>query len=196
MAVPFTISEIANMIGVEEAIIRHTLERRDEDLAPYLRDPDDSGEESGINVSSARPQTLFLEREGAPYLHDLDASGEAADASISPSQHQTLLLAREGLPLLITKLAFNIPTSDIIENLACQVLHLILIQEQNADLTSKHQELLEQNEQLQHHTKELQQRVDALESELAAQIQLREKVETESRKGFWNVFGRRESKDS
>ena len=39
MAVPLTVSEIANMIGVEEAIIRQTLERRDEDLAPYLHDP-------------------------------------------------------------------------------------------------------------------------------------------------------------
>ena len=164
MAVPFTVSEIANLIGVEEAIIRQTLERRDEDLTPYLRDP--------------------------------DASDEEADVDVSSSQSQTLLLAREGLPLLITKLAFNIPTSDIIENLASQVLHLTLVQEENADLTSKHQELQEQNEQLQHHTKELQQRVDTLESELAEQIQLREKAEDESNKGFWNIFGRRESKDS
>ena len=163
MAVPLTVSEIANMIGVEEAIIGQTLERRDEDLVPYLHDP--------------------------------GASEEAADVNAS-SQPQTLLLDREGLPLLITKLAFNIPTSDIIENLACQVLHLILVQEQNADLTSKHQELKKQNEQLQRHTKELQQRVDSLESELAEQIQLREKVEAESRKGFWSIFGRRESKGS
>ena len=164
MAVPLTVSEIANMIGVEEAIIRQTLERRDEDLAPYLHEPDTSREE--------------------------------ADAHVSPSQPQTLLLDREGLPLLITKLAFNIPTSDIIENLACQVLHLMLIQEQNADLTSKHQEWQEQNEQLQHHIKELQQKVDFLESELAEQIQLREKAEAESRKGFWSIFRRRESKGS
>ena len=164
MSVPLTLSEIANMIGVEEAIIRQTLERRDEDLVPYL---------------SA-----------------LDASGEAADTSVSPSQPQTLLFAREGLPLLITKLAFNIPTADIIENLASQVLHLMLVQEENVDLTGKHQELQEQNEQLQHHTKELQQRVDSLESELTEQIQLREKAEAESRKGFWSIFGRRESKDS
>ena len=164
MAVPLTVSEIANMIGVEEAIIRQTLERRDEDLAPYLHTP--------------------------------DASGEEADANVSPFQPQTPLLRREGLPLLITKLAFNIPTSDIIENLASQVLHLMLVQEENADLTSKHQKLQEQNDQLQHHTKALQQRVDSLESELAEQIQLREKVEAESRKGFWNIFGRRESKGS
>ena len=163
MAVPLTVSEIANMIGVEEAIIRQTLERRDEDLTPYL--------------------------------HDSDASRQKADTDVS-SQSQTLLLDREGLPLLITKLAFNIPTSDIIENLACQVLHLTLVQEQKADLTSKHQELQEQNEQLQHHIKELQQKVDSLESELAEQIQLREKAEVESRKGFWNIFGRRESKGS
>ena len=164
MAVPLTVLEIANMIGVEETIIRQTLERRDEDLTPYLHEPDPPGEES--------------------------------DANVSPSQPQTPLLRREGLPLLITKLAFNIPTSDIIENLASQVLHLMLVQEENTDLTSKHQELQEQNEQLQHHTKELQQRVDSLESELAEQIQLREKAEAESRKGFWSIFGRRESKDA
>ena len=164
MAVPLTVPEIANMIGVEETIIRQTLERRDEDLVLYL--------------------------------HDSDASEAAADAKVSSSQSQPLLLEREGLPLLITKLAFNIPTSDIIENLACQVLHLMLVQEENADLTSKHQELQEQNERLQHHTKELQQRVDSVEGELAAQIQLRERAEAESRKGFWSIFGRRESKGS
>ena len=158
MAVPLTVSEITNMIGVEEAIIRQTLERRDEDLAPYLHESDALGEETGVNVSLSQPQTLLLEREG--------------------------------LPLLITKLAFNIPTADIIENLACQVLHLTFIQEENADLTVKNQGLQEQNEQLQYHIKELQQRVDALESELAEQIRLREEVEAESRKGFWNIFGR------
>jgi C4-dicarboxylate-specific signal transduction histidine kinase len=164
MAAPLTVPEIANMIGVEAAIIRQTLERRDEDLAPYLHDPDASGEEADVNISSSQPQTLLLEREG--------------------------------LPLLITKLAFNIPTSDIIENLACQVLHLTLVQEENADLTGKNQELQEQNEQLQHRTKELQQRVEALQSELAEQIQLREEAEAASRKGFWGIFGRRGSRGS
>lgn len=164
MSVPLTLSEIANMIGVEEAIIRQTLERRDEDLVPYL---------------SA-----------------LDALGEEVDISVSPSQPQTLLLAREGLPLLITKLAFNIPTSDIIENLASQVLHLMLVQEENAILTSKHQELQEQNGQLEHLVTGLQQKVEALHNELAEQIQLREEAEAASRKGFWSIFGRRESKGS
>ena len=126
----------------------------------------------------------------------LDALGEEADARVSPSQPQTLLLAREGLPLLITKLAFNIPTSDIIENLASQVLHLMLVQEKNASLTNKHQELQEQNRQLEHLVKELQQKVEALHNELAEQIQLREEAEAASRKGFWNIFGRRESKGS
>lgn len=164
MSTPLTLSEIANMIGVEEVIIRQTLERRDEDLAPYLP--------------------------------TLDTSGEAVDANASPSQPQTLHLAREGLPLLITKLAFNIPTSDIIENLASQVLHLMLVQDENAGLTSKHQELQEQNDQLQHLIKDLQKRVEALEGELTEQIQLREEAEAASRKGFWNIFGRRESRGS
>lgn len=164
MSTPLTLSEIANMIGVEEVIIRQTLERRDEDLVPYLP--------------------------------TLDASGEEADTNASPSQPQTFLLAREGLPLLITKLAFNIPTSDIIENLASQVLHLMLVQDENAGLTSKYQELQEQNDQLQHLIKDLQKKVEALEDELTEQIQLREEVEAASRKGFWNIFGRRESRGS
>ena len=164
MLTPLTLSEISNMIGVEEVIIQQTLERRDEDLAPYLS--------------------------------TLDASGEEADANVSPSQPQTLHLAREGLPLLITKLAFNIPTSDIIENLASQVLHLMLVQDENAGLTSKHQELQEQNDQLQHLIKDLQKRVEALEGELTEQIQLREEAEAAARKGFWNIFGRRESRGS
>lgn len=164
MSTPLTLSEIANMIGVEEVIIRQTLERRDEDLVPYLP--------------------------------ALDASGEEADVNVSRSQSQTLLLAREGLPLLITKLAFNIPTSDIIENLASQVLHLMLVQDENAGLTSKHQELQEQNDQLQHLIKDLQKRVEALEDELTEQIQMREEAEAASRKGFWNIFGRRESRGS
>ena len=164
MSTPLTLSEIANMIGVEEVIIRQTLERRDEDLVPYLP--------------------------------ALDASGEEADANASPAQPQTLVLAREGLPLLITKLAFNIPTSDIIENLASQVLHLMLVQDENAGLTSKHQELQEQNDQLQHLIKDLQKKVEALEDELTEQIQLRKEVEAASRKGFWNIFGRRESRGS
>ncbi len=164
MSTPLTLSEIANMIGVEEVIIRQTLERRDEDLVPYLP--------------------------------TLDVSEEEVDANVSPSQPQTLLLAREGLPLLITKLAFNIPTSDIIENLASQVLHLMLVQDENAGLTSKHQELQEQNDQLQHLIKDLQKRVEALDGELAEQIQLREEAEAASRKGFWNIFGRRESRGS
>ena len=163
MSAPLTIAEIANMIGVEEVIIRHTLERRDEDLTPYLCDP--------------------------------DASGEADNVTASPSQPQTPLLDREGLPLLITKLAFNIPTSDIIENLACQVLHLMVTQEENAGLTGKHQGLQEQNEQLQHRVKELQQRVEVLQNELTEQIQLREEAEAASRKGFWKFFERRQPKD-
>lgn len=160
MSAPLTVSEITNMIGVEETIIRQTLARRDEDLVPYLHTLGGSGEELDINASSS----------------------------------QALLLDREGLPLLITKLAFNIPTSDIIENLACQVLHLTLVQEQNAGLTSKHQALQTQNDRLQHHIKELQQKVDSLEGEIAEEIRRRETAEAESRKGFWNVFGRRGSK--
>jgi hypothetical protein len=158
MPAPLTVSEIANMIGVEEVIVRHTLERRDEDLAGYLHEPKAKAERDNLNPSIPQPQTP--------------------------------LLNCEGLPLLITKLAFNIPTSDIIENLACQVLHLMLIQGENTNLTGKNHELQEQNRQSQHRIKELQQKVETLQTELTEQIQLREEAEAASRKGFWNLFRR------
>lgn len=154
-----TVSEITNIVGVEEDIVRHTLERRDEDLTAYLHEP-------RTNQSS-------------------DASTEGENVNHATSQPQTPLLHPEGLPLLITKLAFNIPTSDIIENLACQVLHLMLIQQEKTELAVKNQELQQQNEQLQQHIKELQQKAEVLQTELTEQI------EAASRRTIWNLFGRR-----
>ena len=36
MPTTVTVAEIADMIGVDDAIIRRTLDRRDDDLQPYL----------------------------------------------------------------------------------------------------------------------------------------------------------------
>ena len=90
MPTTVTVAEIADLIGVENAIIKRTIERRDDDLQPYLHeDPE----------TSAQDQTV-------------------TDAPVSDPA--TPLLDLEGLPLLITKLSFNIPTLDIIENLAAR----------------------------------------------------------------------------
>ncbi|MBI1927881.1 hypothetical protein HYR99_27030 [Candidatus Poribacteria bacterium] len=153
-----TVPEIAYMIGVEEAIIRRTLERRDENLVPYLHEPSDYQPSSEV-------------REGA-------------NINLPISQPLTPLLDLEGLPLLITKLAFNIPTADIIENLACQVLHLMVLQEENTDLTQKNQDLQHQNEQLKHQNKNLQQHIETL------QAKLMELEEANAQKGFLDFFRR------
>ena len=162
MSTTITVSEIANMIGIEETIIRRTLERRDADLAPYLHDIADhqpSGErEAGAHTDTPVPQP------------------------------PTPFLALEGLPVLITKLAFNIPTSDIIENLACQVLHLTLLQKENTNLTNRNQDLQHQNEQLQNRVKDLQHQVEKLQTKLA------EQAEAQSHKWFHSFFSRRRPK--
>jgi FtsZ-binding cell division protein ZapB len=127
------VSEIANMIGVEEEIIKRTLERRDADLVPYLH-------ESSDRQSGASEQGEEETWEGNPFS-------------------DTPLLSFAGLPLLITKLSFNIPILDTIENLACQVMHLTVVQTENATLTRENQELQHHNEQLQHHINDLQQQL-------------------------------------
>ena len=157
MPTTVTVAEIADMIGVDDAIIRRTLDRRDDDLQPYLHGNSE----------------------------DIELNERATDAPVS--EPPTPLLDLEGLPLLITKLAFNIPTLDIIENLACQVLHLTVLREEKTDLTIKNQELQDQNEQLHDRIKNLQHQVSELQGELARQ------AEMQSRKWFHRFFSRRQS---
>lgn len=164
MATIITVSEIAKMIGVEEGTIKRTLERRDSDLVPYLHEPTD---------------------------HQPAGEGEEdAHTDTSASQPPIPTLDLEGLPRLITKLAFNIPTTDIIENLASQVLHLTLLQQDNTTLMNNNQELQHQNEQLQHRIADLQHQVEEL------QTQLTEQAEAQSHTWFQNVFRRRKPKGS
>jgi hypothetical protein len=143
--------EIANIIGVEEIIVKHTLERRDADLAGYLHEP-------GLDATTSEEATANL-------------------------RSQTPLLSFEGLPLLITKLAFNISPTDIIENLSCQIIHLMLIQNENKNLAEKNKELQQRNEQLQRQIKELQNQVENLQAEIA------DLTEAASRKSIWKRLG-------
>ena len=160
MPTTVTVAEIADMIGVDDAIIRRTLDRRDDDLQPYLHENSE----------------------------DIELNERETDAPVS--EPPTPLLDLEGLPLLITKLAFNIPTLDIIENLACQVLHLTVLREENTDLTINNQELQDRNEQLHDRIKDLQHQVSELQGELTRQ------AEIQSRSWVHKFLRRRKSERS
>lgn len=54
----------------------------------------------------------------------------------------------DGLARLIKKLAYNIPTDDIIENLSCQVFHITHLQETCDKLEGENQVLIVENEKL------------------------------------------------
>ena len=54
----------------------------------------------------------------------------------------------DGLAKLIKKLAYNIPTDDIIENLSCQVFHITHLQETCDKLEAENRALIAENTQL------------------------------------------------
>ena len=155
MPTTVTVAEIADLIGVEDAIIKRTIERRDDDLQPYLHEDPENSEQNRTDTDAPVPQ-----------------------------------LDLEGLPLLITKLSFNIPTLDIIENLACQVLHLTVLREEKTDLTNRNQELQGQNEELQACINDLQRQVAELQGELTRQ------AEMHSRSWIHKLFKRSKSEPS
>ncbi|HIA65081.1 TPA: hypothetical protein EYN98_03250 [Candidatus Poribacteria bacterium] len=90
----------------------------------------------------------------------------------------------DGLPLLITKISYNIPTADIIDNLSLQVQHLVSQQEEIENLKKKSDQLAKHNEQLQDHINGLIKENEEL------QIKLHE---VESNVNLRNLFRRRKS---
>jgi len=66
----------------------------------------------------------------------------------------------EGLPLLIKKLSFNLPTTDIIENLACQVLHLTALEHNNLSLKEEIKRLNAEVEGLRQEVTALQNKIE------------------------------------
>ena len=56
------------------------------------------------------------------------------DESALPDETDLQSFSIDGLPLLITKISYNIPTADIIDNLSLQVQHLVLQQEEIENL--------------------------------------------------------------
>lgn len=71
-------------------------------------------------------------------------------------QDADYVLDLEGLPLLIKKLSINITTSEIIENLACQVLHLTALEENNTYLEEKIERLDKEVDEFRKKVMELQ----------------------------------------
>ena len=78
------------------------------------------------------------------YIRVVSASPDKPGSAPKPQ----IQLRVDGLAMLIKKLAYNIPTDDIIENLSCQVFHITHLQETCDKLEAENQELLAENEQL------------------------------------------------
>lgn len=79
------------------------------------------------------------------YVRVVSAPPEKPGASPKPQ----IQLRVDGLAMLIKKLAYNIPTDDIIENLSCQVFHITHLQETCDKLETENQALIAENTQLQ-----------------------------------------------
>jgi len=106
------------------------------------------------------------------------------DESALPDETDLQSFSIDGLPLLITKISYNIPTADIIDNLSLQVQHLVLQQEEIENLKKKSDQLAKHNEQLQDHINGLIKENEEL------QIKLHE---VESNVNLRNLFRRRKS---
>ena len=91
--------------------------------------------------------TRMLERRDVDiesYIRVVSAPPESPGASPKPQ----IQLRVDGLAMLIRKLAYNIPTDDIIENLSCQVFHITHLQETCDKLEAENQTLVAENAQL------------------------------------------------
>lgn len=94
-------------------------------------------------------------------------------------QNVNYILDLEGLPILIKKLSFNLPTSEIIENLTCQVLHLTALEQNNISLK-------EEVNYLSSEVKELHQKVAELQNKIS---DLQNKMEEEKTRGLKYKIG-------
>ena len=64
------------------------------------------------------------------------------------SEAKQVAITLDGLPILIKKLSYNIQTADIIENLACQVLHLEILKQENEELKKDNLKLQQELDEL------------------------------------------------
>lgn len=91
--------------------------------------------------------TRTLERRDVDiesYIRVVSAPPDSPGDSPKPQ----IQLRVDGLAMLIRKLAYNIPTDDIIENLSCQVFHITHLQETCDKLEAENQALVAENTKL------------------------------------------------
>ena len=106
------------------------------------------------------------------------------DESIQSDETGLPRFSVEGLPLLVTKVSYNIPTADIIDNLSQKVQHLVSQQEEIENLKKTNDQLAISNEQLQ----------DLINSLTAESEELQVKLdEAESNVNWRNLFRRGKS---
>ena len=131
---------------------------------------------SYIGVAEVVVQSVINRQDAdlMPYLDEPMQSDEAAPPKFSI----------EGLPLLITKISYNIPTADIIDNLSQQVQHLVLQQGEIENLKKTNDQLATSNEQLQGLLNSLTTESEELQVKLD---------EAESNVNWRNLFRRRKS---
>lgn len=91
--------------------------------------------------------TRTLERRDVDIESYIRVVSAPPDRPGAPPKPQ-IQLRIDGLAMLIKKLAYNIPTDDIIENLSCQVFHITHLQETCDKLEAENQALIVENEQL------------------------------------------------
>lgn len=117
----------------------------------------------GVEEETVRNILSREDEELLPYVTREDSEDKDTD----------YVLDLDGLPLLVKKLSFNLPTTDIIENLACQVLHLTALENNNFSLT-------EEVTLLRNEVEKLRQEV----------VELKERIEEERRKSFKYRIGK------
>ncbi len=106
------------------------------------------------------------------------------DESIQSDETGLPRFSVEGLPLLVTKVSYNIPTADIIDNLSQKVQHLVSQQEEIKNLKKTNDQLATSNAQLQ----------DLINSLTAESEELQVKLdEAESNVNWRNLFRRGKS---
>ena len=120
--------------------------------------------------------TRTLERRDVDIESYVRVVSAPPDKPGAPPKPQVQLRV-DGLAMLIRKLAYNIPTDDIIENLSCQVFHITHLQETCEKLEAENQALIAENTQL----RESIESVRSERGELSAQVdkltnQLREEL--------------------
>ena len=109
--------------------------------------------------------TRTLERRDVDIESYIRVVSAPPDKPGAPPKPQ-IQLRVDGLAMLIKKLAYNIPTDDIIENLSCQVFHITHLQETCDKLEAENQALIAENTQL----RETIESIQSEKGELSAQV--------------------------